>query len=509
MRVSNSLIRRYTPPTCTLEIWAQRSPLSFWAERPLLKELKFALHFDDPRVPEEEQVTLEGDRPQLELLGDTVGDYVQGLLQQSSLALPLMLEPAIGTVAFLPEAGESSTSDRASALVPSPESSSQLAPIDLPERDIAPSLQPNGLLTHQLSFGSLTTKPARSQIQLSISQLFDLANALEEFNAEVDSLPVLDRAKKRKKILIWSSAAAATILAVGLTAVGGPLISSFIERNQSTALKPDEESQKSPVADVVPPVPPAPTGTPVPSPTQAPSLAAQKPLPPPPPVGSATAPRRPPSVPLVVPPSANLPAPPAAPPAPERQVIAIPPAPAAPTAPSDSQPVAPSTVPILPAPNGAIDSSDYLYRQPALSNLPNLSATQSESSADESAPTDRIAANSNTARSSSSPSASDSEATRDRLLDTIPQVAEVRAYFQQVWKVPPDFNQTLEYRLILNKDGSVKQVIPLGKAATVYLPYVAMPPANQAFVSPLNVDGNPTIRVVLGSDGTVKTFLEG
>ncbi|NJL84021.1 MAG: DUF4335 domain-containing protein [Chloroflexaceae bacterium] len=80
MFAARTVIHRYTPPTCTLEISAQSSPLSLWVQRPVLRELAFLLRFDDPRLPEAEQVTIRGNAAQLESLWEAVSVYVQSLL---------------------------------------------------------------------------------------------------------------------------------------------------------------------------------------------------------------------------------------------------------------------------------------------------------------------------------------------------------------------------------------------------------------------------------------------
>jgi hypothetical protein len=82
------VLRRYTPPTCTLEIKAKNSPLSRWAGQPVLKHLRFELSFDDPRQPEDKRVTIQGDRADLEALYEGVTSYVQNFLQQSSFEPP-------------------------------------------------------------------------------------------------------------------------------------------------------------------------------------------------------------------------------------------------------------------------------------------------------------------------------------------------------------------------------------------------------------------------------------
>jgi hypothetical protein len=106
------------------------------------------------------------------------------------------------------------------------------------------------------------------------------------------------------------------------------------------------------------------------------------------------------------------------------------------------------------------------------------------------------------------PPTSTAKAPETNLLDTIPQVAETREYFQSRWQPPESLKHTLEYRLVLNQDGSLKQIIPLGQAAKIYLDRTNMPLLNQPFVSPLDISGNPQLRLVLGSDGTVRTFME-
>jgi len=93
-------------------------------------------------------------------------------------------------------------------------------------------------------------------------------------------------------------------------------------------------------------------------------------------------------------------------------------------------------------------------------------------------------------------------------LDLIPQVQEVREYFQQHWKVPDGLKQTLEYRLQINSQGSLTRVIPLGRAANIYLDRTSMPLLNKPFVSPLSTKEPVTIRLVFLTNGTVKTFLE-
>ena len=75
--MSYSVLRRYTPPTCALEILAKNSPLSRWAGQTVLKDVRFNLSLDDPKLPPEQWISLRGDRAQLEALQETVQRYVQ------------------------------------------------------------------------------------------------------------------------------------------------------------------------------------------------------------------------------------------------------------------------------------------------------------------------------------------------------------------------------------------------------------------------------------------------
>jgi hypothetical protein len=93
-------------------------------------------------------------------------------------------------------------------------------------------------------------------------------------------------------------------------------------------------------------------------------------------------------------------------------------------------------------------------------------------------------------------------------LDTIPQVGEVREFYQRQWQPPEDQSQTLEYRLQISPDGMVKKTVPLGRAASLYLAQLPQPAAGEPLVSPLGAEKVETIRLVLTRLGDVKTFLE-
>jgi hypothetical protein len=68
--------------------------------------------------------------------------------------------------------------------------------------------------------------------------------------------------------------------------------------------------------------------------------------------------------------------------------------------------------------------------------------------------------------------------------------------------------QTLEYSLILDVDGTIQRIEPLGEAARKYVDRTGMPLIGERFVSQNKYGQTPRIRVVLAPDGKVQTFLE-
>ena len=94
------------------------------------------------------------------------------------------------------------------------------------------------------------------------------------------------------------------------------------------------------------------------------------------------------------------------------------------------------------------------------------------------------------------------------LFDTIPQVSEARTYFEERWKPPEGMEQTLEYSVLIDENGSIQSIVPMGKAAADYIEKTNMPLAGEPFVSAVSNGKNPKIRVVLRPNGRVQTFLE-
>lgn len=536
MPFSNSILRRYTPPTCTLEIVAKSSPLSRWLGQSVLKELRFELRFDDPRKSEDERVTIRGNAGDLEVLCDAVSNYVQNFLDLSSMPLPGILHN--------PTAGNSSTSNDESTpdsisyisyFVKSPtliapdvsqeepdESSSdpdlesnskirQLKPRTSPSEIY---LKPRGLLNHNLFLGQLATDESGSVVDLSALQLFDLATALDEYAAELVALPNLNPLTGRKAPPAWTRVAAVAVLAVGVTTAGIKFLSQPYEQQQ-TASKANQQlttPEPTPIPAQVPLLP-TPAVSPLATPAVPPLIAASPTLPPPTPVQAPAqvpssqasnlppVPQRPSlSIEPTDPRRGAIPQP-ALPAPPSNQIASLP----APAAPSASNPLAPSTNPQTQTNQSTIPTTPF-----PLPKLPPLNSTRSAPAASDRLVEPQITVPSsvtsgNLTQAGSAP-ANDSD--NSRLFDNIPQVAEVRNYLQQRWKPPSGLTKILEYTVWLDGDGSVLRIEPRGQAAIENIDRTAIPRQGEPFVSPVEGGRNPKIRVVFTPNGRVETFLE-
>ena len=217
------VVKRYTPPTCTLEITAKSSPLSRWAGQPVFKFLSFELRLDDPRLPDTEHVTLRGDRIQLETLHEAVSNYVQNLLGESR-DWESNIKSETGHTATGPDLPEAA---RHAVIFDRPINTSELAtsnPYSLPAPapntsylPVPPRLEPRGLLAHNLFLGSLSAVESGPIVPLSTLQLFDLATALDDCAAEVMALPNLNREPRRPLSSPWLKVAAMLVASAGLT----------------------------------------------------------------------------------------------------------------------------------------------------------------------------------------------------------------------------------------------------------------------------------------------------
>ena len=85
---------------------------------------------------------------------------------------------------------------------------------------------------------------------------------------------------------------------------------------------------------------------------------------------------------------------------------------------------------------------------------------------------------------------------------------EVKNYFNKHWQRPSGLTQTLEYSLVLNKDGSLERISPLSNAAAKYIDKANMPLPDSQLISPRQEEGKTNIHLVLSPDGKVKAELE-
>lgn len=430
--LSKRITRRYTPPTCTLEVSGETSALSQWTRRPVLKDLQFHLSLDNPRQPGDQPIQIRGDRDQLEALSESVESYVQSLINHPQ-TLPLGLptnQPSDGV-----EIGNGDGTE-AEAL----------------------SLTPQALLVHSLSLNELADDLAPVALQLSVTQLFDLATALEEYSAETEALPASSSAPPLawlSETPIWAKSAAIALLAVGVSMA----ILELANQNSPSQLAQQDASDRSQPPD-------------------------NRLLVPSPPAADSTLPEIPP---LETAPATSFPNPPTIPSAEQLPSIA-----AAPQVTADgSQGAQPSQRSVAIQPQNS-PSSGAPAKPPSLPPSPASDAPLS------------IAA----LRSPQTETATGARSAQEKLADAIPQVAQVRSYFQQRWQPPESLNQTLEYTLILNPDGSLARSVPLGEAASTYLDRTPIPLANEPFVSPPEGQGKTLIRLVLYPDGEVQTFLQ-
>lgn len=233
---SSEVVRKYTSPTCTLEIAANASVLARWTQKPTLKNQRFNLNFDDPRMGEDQWVVLRGDRLKLEALTDAVTRYVQTFLTRS---------PTFAT-------SEADLSDPMDTSLTGVFLPGQITTQGPPQ---GITLQPKGLLAHTLTLGTLATEATGPDLALTSTQLADLATVLDEHSAETISLPVLTRSFAwTRSTAVWGKIAAGALLSVGLTAT---VLNQFGKSSQQPIVATSASSNDQRNAPVPLPVPPS------------------------------------------------------------------------------------------------------------------------------------------------------------------------------------------------------------------------------------------------------------
>jgi hypothetical protein len=533
MPLSNSVIRCYTPPTCTLEVFAQSSPLSRWMGKTVLKHLSFELRFDDPRLPEEHRVPIRGDREQLEALCDAVTSYVQQFLQQS---------PESFWVSF-------SSTQKSSTAVDEPELKSSTKTLNAFNTQIPGAniyLEPSTYLTHKLFLGSLANQSSGPVIQLSLLQLFDLASALDEYSTDVMALPTLNNTSSSLRFPAWAPIAAVLLIGVGFLPVTWQYANNIREKQQQTAKTSDSAAVKTalepspslnfptPEAGLTTPsdkallgsTPPLSTSILPPAPLTVPSSSFSTP----PPLNALTIPQGT---------TATLPSNRAIAPGlkskiPGQEIAILPNLGqnlTGSTPQAGTLPLRRNLPPRLSATTSSLPTNISPVVPPSLDTIPNnnrgnsltqptpLSSQQLEeriNSLQQSSPGEKPASQVPSSRTAENNPFIDQlgdgrktptsrEVATGTLFDT-PQLAEAREYLKKRWQPPAGLAQTLEYSLIVSVDGTVERIFPLNKAAREFVNSAGMPEVGKPFVSANTQGQNVRIRVVLSPDGKVQTF---
>lgn len=512
--------RSYTPPTCTLKFTARGLAVLKWIGIP--RKQRFSLSFDDPRVSETEHITLRGGRSELDALHKVVTTYVQEFLSKSP-ELPLENE----------NQGEenNSTATELNSQTKNQEETTEVADAKLSIPNSPPPikgqsiyLQPRDLLNHDLFLGSLATKESGSFITMSMLQLFDLAIALDECEADIQTLPQFKSDGEVKPLPEWLQTLILIIISAGLTASAIKLYDRYaISRKQQN----EPNIIASPPSNNTPL--PAPTNLPKPTPTPTVTL----PTPPTPPKNLPTPTiTRPSPIPTPSPPfprqnptpsplidfsrptqnqrkaaTVVIPAPP----------IILPPVPAAP--PTTPPPIPPPPIPddrvsvqprppVQPLPNLRIPPEPNQPLPPVINRGGGVRPYLDVSRIPVNVPRAIDLPTLRDRKSLVEPGKNPDRKPKYTLFDRIPQVAEVREYFEKSWEPPSDLDRNLQYSLLLNGDGSVKKVTPIGLASVEFYGNTEMPLEDQVFVSNIEGDKTAKIRLVLRPDGQVQTFLE-
>lgn len=85
---------------------------------------------------------------------------------------------------------------------------------------------------------------------------------------------------------------------------------------------------------------------------------------------------------------------------------------------------------------------------------------------------------------------------------------EVRNYFQKGWKPPSGLNESLNYSVLLNADGTIEQILPLSNTAGEYIDSTNIPKPGASIVSGTDGGGKTRVNLEFSPDGKVKTSVE-
>lgn len=465
----SNTIYRFTPPTCTLEIKGNRSLLSRWKKQDLLKKFQFQLSFDDPRMPTSKQVEIKGHHEDFDQLKTAVDKYIQNYLH-SSFVFP--------------------SNSLASEPSPNEKINDKLNGRKFNSNDVF--FEPEGLTNHQLFLANLSHDAATNKIKLSTVQLFDLVSALEAYGVEVAALPELSQIPAKKVMPLWGSLAAVTMAVIGII-----IFALKIPQPQNVASDSKSNSSTKEIPqlnEVIPPQVPATTKKNSPNLEETEPLKSAKRLPSPPAVDT---PKPKPNIPnpedyslAKVEEQSGLNYHSQNTPQQTQSEIAVSTA----KSPEDNKNDQDNQG------NTVIDPQDEAIKKPSSESVTSDRAGVAPIYSPKTSPENNQDLVGNSLPSST---------TGPKETSVQPdQLQAIQTFFADRWQPPADLKQSLEYRLYLNSDGSVERVVPLGKAAQLYLSKTNIPVKGESFVSLRPQAQKSVIRLLLNPDGGVKTFIE-
>jgi hypothetical protein len=89
-----------------------------------------------------------------------------------------------------------------------------------------------------------------------------------------------------------------------------------------------------------------------------------------------------------------------------------------------------------------------------------------------------------------------------------PQAKETQAYFQKRWKADPNFSETLQYVIRIDKSGKVASITAQGGISQNYLDKTRFLRPGDPLVSPSANGKTQEVRVLLKPSGDVETLVE-
>lgn len=488
----SSSFRRYTPPTCTLEIYNPQPFWGKWRYQAFPQFFSFQLHFDDPRLTTGEKSLIIGDRTLLEKLRQLVDEYVNLYLDHRQII------------------NEHQT-------------------CDLPQDNQAEfiCLSRESDYSHKLYYQANVPQQETLEVILTNTQLFDLVNALEAYYYDVTKSSEEGRETNSGNLGL-------SILITALVCIiGGGLWWRYQENltsqnnQENTPQLPQTETVVSNVEKVEPPTPLDPQTLPaITTPELPETLKNQVPLPPPdaiapppPQHNQQSTPQETTNIPthnsqtaltietLTVPtpsPASPLPSPPSPP-----SISSLPSSPSPP-------PISPLPSPPLPPPS----SPTRLDKLPVLSasKLPEtpINSLVNQESSPSSIASNRLPQKDDVIASviqrnptipENITSLNPSNLTARKNPSTTAE-KEIKQYFASKWQPPENLKQSIEYRLEVDSQGNLTRVTPIGQVAVIYLDRTNMPLLGEKIVSSSEEETPMTIRLILSPNGNVQTFKE-